>query len=296
MYFTKILDYPTIQGYLIHNIDKSLDKKYPYEFIFTFIDITNLEKKYIGNSDQIPDRFTMGKYAGYIFCKHKCDLTKIFVSTSRFIKGYRAAKMERNMKVFKYKTKIAIRFCNDTHNALPGLGSFSQDIYYNIDNEFFDVSREDFEKYIKDLYMNFGTNDINSPKKWFECVLMHPIGDDYNCIYNITRYPDTINDKTFTKKQLEKDFDIDRLAISYDFYVDTKEKELELARKMDELVVPKNEIIYIPYYLYTNLAERIKESAKRLNIPYKDSHNVVKITFGNILKLDVKYHLTDIFG
>ena len=284
MKLTKLLDYSTVQHYLIENASSKFKRKYPKRFIYAFREGSRV---LIGNDDKIPPSIALHKLPGFVFTYSKVSIANIFVNLPY------PPEQETTLypvidnldRVFRKGQDIALAFIHNKVSPV-GLPVDAMDMSFNI-KEFLSIDNNRLEHYITEGYVDFVKNSIHNTEEWVELILeLVPL----TRFERVPSFPKKIDDNSFKEESLRKSFRLTDLYLTYDVHARNNKEEFDIAHRMDTLMIDPGFKITVEND-YANLADRLKKLIKNPVASTKDS---ITFTFKDYCAIkDGKFTIID---
>lgn len=284
MKLTKLLDYSTVQHYLIENASARFKKKYPKRFIYAFREGTRV---LIGNDDKIPTSIALHRLPGYVFTYSKVSIANIFVNvpyppeqeTTRY------PVIDNLDRVFREGHDVAMSFIHDRTSPV-GIPTDSIDMAFTL-KEFLSTDNAKLAHHITEAYISFVKSSIRSTEDWVELILeLVPL----TRFERVPSFPKTIDDSSFKEESLRRGFRLRDLYLTYDVHARNNKEEFDVAHKMDMLMIDPNFKITVEDD-YTDLANRLKKLIKK---PVKSTKSSITFTFKEYCAIrDGKFTILD---
>lgn len=284
MKLTKLLNYSTVQHYLIESPSAKFKRKYPKRFIYAFREGTSVV---IGNEDKLPTKLMFHKLPGYVFTYSKVSLTNVFMNlpyppeqeTTRY------PSIENLDRVFIQGHDIALSFVHDKVSPI-GMPVDAIDMSFSI-KEFMGTDETRLTKAITDAYVDFVKGSIHNTEEWVELILeLVPL----TRFERVPSFPAKIDDNSFKDDYLRKTFKLRDLYLTYDVHAHNNEEEFRIAHKMDMLMIDPAFTITVEED-YNNLATKFKNLIKK---PVKSTKSSITFTFKQYCDIkDGKFTIID---
>lgn len=293
MKLKKVIDYPSLQCYIIDKFDKKLNKKYPKNnIIIRFRPLISLVSTI--NTDDLPG-YEIFNDMIYMFCKRSTkynekSLKKIYENilgkntSNNLVKYCGLNSCEQSL--FTKDNNVILQIFSLENREYP-ITYFKESI--NVITNYNEISKTSNDKLKSAINKIVKDNSIDVSD--FE-TFVKLLNDNFPLNYggSLRRFENEIefNEKSTTRKQKEYDF-----YIGYDLRFSNSQKENELVNRFEDISYKdKNKIVICE--TYNNKISDIKKQCKNKKIKYTELNKyAIKIDNKDFDKLKLVSTISD---